>query len=79
MMLSAALPANAGQLQDGLAAFKRHDYATAARHLQSPAGASDQVVLESLDIEGLGTGLAGVEINSGAVVYVVRCTIHHFT
>jgi TPR repeat protein len=36
-MLSAELPANAGQLRDGLTAFKRHDYATAARLLQSPA------------------------------------------
>ncbi len=41
MMLSAALPANAGPLRDGLAAFKRHDYATAARHLQSPAEHGD--------------------------------------
>lgn len=41
VMLSAGLPANAGQLRDGLAAFKRHDYATAARLLQSPAEQGD--------------------------------------
>jgi len=57
MMLSAALPANAGQLQDGLAAFKRHDYATAARHLQSPAEHGDaraQAVLCYLHTYGRG-------------------------
>jgi hypothetical protein len=43
------------------------------------AGATDQVVLEGLDFEGLGTALAGVKINSGLVVSVIRCTIHHFT
>ena len=37
MMLAAAQPAHAGSLRDGLAAFKRHDYATAARLLSSPA------------------------------------------
>ncbi|MBI3702330.1 MAG: sel1 repeat family protein [Rhizobiales bacterium] len=40
-MLAAALPANAGPLRDGLAAFKRHDYATAARLLPSPAEQGD--------------------------------------
>ncbi len=43
------------------------------------AGATDQVVLEGLDFEGLGTGLAGVRVTSGAVVYVTRCTIHDFS
>jgi hypothetical protein len=43
------------------------------------AGPSDQVVLEGLDIEGLGTGIDGVRIISGAAVYIIRCTIHHFT
>jgi hypothetical protein len=42
------------------------------------AGATDQVVLEGLDIEGLGTGLDGVKVNSANVVYVLRCKIHHF-
>jgi hypothetical protein len=42
------------------------------------AGVADQVVLEGLDIEGLGTGLAAVKVNSGAAVYVIRCMIHHF-
>jgi len=43
------------------------------------AGATDQVVLYGLDIEGVGTGLDGVKILSGGVVYVIKCTIHHFT
>lgn len=43
------------------------------------AGATDRVVLEGLDIEGLGTGLNGVSVNSGKEVYVIRCSIRHFT
>ncbi|MGH6836074.1 MAG: hypothetical protein ACREC9_11095 [Methylocella sp.] len=43
------------------------------------AGATDRVVLEGLDIEGLGTGLDGVSILAGAEVYVIRCAIRHFT
>ena len=42
------------------------------------AGATDQVTLEGLDIEGLGTGVNGVQILSAGAVYVIRCTIHHF-
>src|SRR6202040_3359306 len=41
--------------------------------------ATDQVVLEGLDIEGLGTGGGGVKVLSANIVYVVRCKIHHFT
>src|SRR5205085_9038707 len=36
------------------------------------AGPNDQVVLEGLDIEGLGTGLDGVKILSAGSVYVLR-------
>jgi hypothetical protein len=43
------------------------------------AGAADTVVLEGLDFEGLGTGLDGVRILVGAQVYVIRCTIRHFS
>ncbi len=43
------------------------------------AGASDSVVLEGLDIEGIGTGLNGVNIISGLNTFIIRCTIHHFT
>jgi hypothetical protein len=43
------------------------------------AGAADTVVLEGLDFEGLGTGLDGVRILAGARVYVIRCTIRHFS
>lgn len=43
------------------------------------AGATDTVVLEGLDIEGLGTGLNGVTVLSGKEVSIIRCTIHHFT
>jgi hypothetical protein len=43
------------------------------------AGATDQVVLEGLDIEGLGTGLDGVKVTAANVVYILRSKIHHFT
>jgi hypothetical protein len=42
------------------------------------AGPTDVVVLEGLDIEGLGTGINGINVVSGAQVYVLRCKIHHF-
>ena len=43
------------------------------------AAATDRVVLEGLDIEGLGTGLNGVSVTSGKEVYIIRCSIRHFT
>lgn len=43
------------------------------------AAATDRVVLEGLDIEGLGTGLNGVQILAGGTVYVIRCSIRRFT
>jgi len=43
------------------------------------AASTDNVTLEGLDIEGLGTGINGVHIIGGANVTIVRCAIHHFT
>jgi len=43
------------------------------------AGPNDRVVLEGLDIEGLGTGLNGVSVLAGKEVYIIRCSIRHFT
>ena len=43
------------------------------------AAATDNVTLEGLDIEGLGTGLNGVQIVGGGNVTIIRCSIHHFT
>jgi len=43
------------------------------------AGATDRVVLEGLDIEGLGTGLDGVHFFAGKELYIIRCSIRHFT
>jgi hypothetical protein len=43
------------------------------------AGPSDTVVLEGLDIEGLGTGLNGINVLAGGAVYVKNTKIHHFT
>ena len=40
---------------------------------------ADKVLLEGLDIEGLGTGLNGVSFISGAKLHIIRCNIHHFT
>ena len=42
------------------------------------AGASDVVVLEGLDIEGLGTGLDGIKVLAGGRVNVRNCKIHNF-
>jgi hypothetical protein len=42
------------------------------------AGVNDVVILEGLDIEGLGTGLNGVNVLAGKAVYVVRCWINGF-
>jgi len=43
------------------------------------AAATDRVVLEGLDIEGLGTGLNGINVVAGGKVYVIRCAIRGFT
>ena len=42
------------------------------------AGPTDTVVLRGLTIEGLGTGLSGIQFNSGGALYVQDCTINHF-
>jgi hypothetical protein len=41
--------------------------------------ANDKVLLEGLDIEGLGTGLNGVNILTGGRVTIRRCIIRNFT
>lgn len=43
------------------------------------AGPTDTVILEGLDIEGVGTGLDGVKILAGQFIYVNRCAIRRFT
>jgi len=43
------------------------------------AGASDVVVLRNLDIDGLGTGLAGIKFLSGRGLHVENCKIYSFT
>jgi hypothetical protein len=42
------------------------------------AGPADKVLLSGLDFEGLGTGLNGVQFNSGALVIIHDCFIHDF-
>jgi hypothetical protein len=42
------------------------------------ASVADTVVLEGLDIEGLKTGLHGVNFVSGALLVIERCKIHQF-
>ena len=41
--------------------------------------ASDRVLLQGLDIEGLGTGLDGVKIIGSGTTTIVNCQIRHFT
>jgi hypothetical protein len=43
------------------------------------AAATDRVVLRGLDIEGVGTGLRGVQVLAAGEVHVERCTIHGFS
>jgi hypothetical protein len=43
------------------------------------AGNTGNVVLRGLDIEGLGTGLAGIKVLSARSVHVEKCTINNFT
>src|SRR6266487_1091693 len=40
---------------------------------------TDNVLLDGLDIEGLGTGLNGVQIIGGGSVVIRRTSINHFT
>src|SRR5579864_1205869 len=39
---------------------------------------SGEVVLEGLDIDGLGTGLSGVEFTGGGSLHIERCRIYNF-
>jgi hypothetical protein len=41
--------------------------------------ASDRVLLQGLDLEGLGTGLDGVKIIGSGTTTIVNCQIRHFT
>lgn len=41
--------------------------------------ATDRVLLQGLDIEGLGTGLDGVKIIGSGTTTIVNCQIRHFT
>src|SRR5262245_58251809 len=43
------------------------------------AGPSDTIILEGLDVEGLGTGLDGIKFLSGRHLHVERCEVHRFT
>lgn len=40
---------------------------------------TDRVLLQGLDIEGLGTGIDGVKIIGSGTTTIVNCTIRHFT
>lgn len=43
------------------------------------AGPTDVIVLDGLDIEGIGTGLNGVNVTSASTVVIRRTLIHQFT
>ena len=40
---------------------------------------TDSVLIRGLLIEGIGTGLSGIKVNSGGAVHVENCTINNFT
>ena len=42
------------------------------------AGANDVVFLKGLDFEGIGTGLVGIQFNTGAALHVDNCVIRGF-
>src|SRR5437868_8038975 len=42
------------------------------------AAATDTIILRGLDIEGLGTGLDGINFLNGGALHVERCTINNF-
>ena len=42
-------------------------------------GATDKVLLEGLDIEGLGTGLDGVKMTGTGKLFIRKCSIRNFT
>jgi hypothetical protein len=42
------------------------------------AASNAKILLEGLDIEGLGTGLDGVRFIGGSQLYVIRCSIRNF-
>lgn len=43
------------------------------------AGPGDQIVLDGLDVEGVGTGLDGIAIQSAGEVVIKNCNIHQFS
>src|SRR5262245_16804720 len=45
--------------------------------VNAPLGS--KVLLQGLDIEGLGTGLNGVQFLGGSQLYIIRCSIRNFT
>ena len=45
--------------------------------VNTPAGS--KVLLQGLDIEGLGTGLTGVSFLGAGQLYIIRCSIRNFT
>jgi len=42
-------------------------------------GSTDQVVLNGLDFEGLGTGLDGIKVVGGGKTFIRNCKIRHFS
>jgi hypothetical protein len=45
----------------------------------SVTGANDKVVLEGLDIDGLGKATNGIDITGSGTVAIIRCAIRNFT
>jgi hypothetical protein len=52
--------------------------ATSGAAITINAGASDTIVLDGLDIDGVGTGAYGVSVSSASKVTVVRTSIRNF-
>ena len=63
----------------GLSAWKRGVLVAGVNGITISAAATDQVVLEGLDIEGLASGLDGISIMQAGEVVIKDCNIHKFT
>src|ERR1700684_759801 len=51
---------------------------TSGSSITVTAGTSDKVVLEGLNLGGAESGSNGVQVTSGAAVYIIRCAIRDF-
>lgn len=72
VMITRAITIRADNVEAGVLASGTNGITIAA----SP---SDKIVLDGLDIEGIGTGLDGIAIQTAGEVVIKNCSIHQFS